>query len=86
MSNKWLLALQEVYVEFFIWALLTNKQGLVDFFWTRCSQPLLMAIIAAAISSRYGASQQLEDLFIMKEPYLAPWPSDFYSYFVELAS
>ena len=78
MSNKWLLALQEVYVEFFIWALLTNKQGLVDFFWTRCSQPLLMAIIAAAISSRYGASQQLEDLFIMKEAWLAPWSTDFF--------
>jgi hypothetical protein len=41
-----------VYVEFFLWALLTNKQLLVEFFWTRCSQPLLMAIIAATISSR----------------------------------
>ena len=43
---------EEPYVELFIWAILTNKQTLIDFCWVRCGQPILMAVVAAAIYSK----------------------------------
>ena len=43
---------QEPYVELFIWSILTNKAELIDFCWERCGQPILMAIVAAAIYSK----------------------------------
>ena len=43
---------QEPYVELFIWAVLTNKATLIDFFWRRCGSPLLMAIIGAGMYSK----------------------------------
>ena len=43
---------QDPYTELFIWAILTNKPMLVDFFWQRTDQPLLNALIAASIYSK----------------------------------
>ena len=40
--------------QLFLWSVLTNKKPLIDFFWHRCSQPVLMAIVAAAIYSKLG--------------------------------
>lgn len=39
-------------MELFIWAVLTNKATLIDFFWRRCGSPLLMSIIGAGMYSK----------------------------------
>ena len=36
---------EEPYVELFLWAVICNKPGLIQFFWRRCAQPILMAVI-----------------------------------------
>ncbi len=41
-------------MELFLWAVLTDRHRLIDFFWHRCKQPILMAIVAAAIYSKLG--------------------------------
>jgi hypothetical protein len=50
----------EPYVELFLWAILCKRPNLIDFFWERTSQPILMAIVAAVIYSKlswYYAAQ-----------------------------
>ena len=48
------VVIQEPYVELFLWSIFTNRGDLIDFFWHRCGQPVLMAIVAAAIYSKLG--------------------------------
>ena len=43
---------EEPYVELFLWAVICNKPGLITFFWKRCAQPILMAVIAALIYAK----------------------------------
>lgn len=43
---------EEPYFELMVWAILTNKKTLVDFFWSRTSNPLLSAVIAGSIYSK----------------------------------
>jgi hypothetical protein len=52
--NYIFIPVQEPYVELFLWAILTKKAALIDFFWYRCGEPVLMAIVAAAIYSKLG--------------------------------
>ena len=42
----------EPYLELFLWAVLTNKWILVDYFWPRLQTPLLGALIAGSICSK----------------------------------
>ena len=44
----------EPYVELFLYGIFSNKPDLIDFCWHRCGQPILMAVIAAAIYSKLG--------------------------------
>jgi hypothetical protein len=39
-------------VELFLWAVLTNRPSLIDFFWHRTGEPILMAVVAGAIYSK----------------------------------
>ena len=43
---------EEPYVELFLWSVICNKPGLIQFFWRRCAQPILMAVIAALIYAK----------------------------------
>ena len=47
---------EEPYLELFLWAVLTNKWSLVDYFWPRLQTPLLGAIIAGSICSKLAHS------------------------------
>ena len=59
----------EPYVELCIWAIFTNKRPLIDFFWERCSRPILMAVVAAAIYSKLGFvyKNKLEQTKVLQE-------------------
>lgn len=59
----------EPYHELFLWAILTGKIGLVDYFWKKIQSPLLGAIIAGSIYSKLArfyknqkSAQVLQDL------------------------
>ena len=43
---------KEPYVELFIWAVRCNKGLLVEFFWNRTNNPVLMAVIAGCVYSK----------------------------------
>ena len=43
---------EDPYQELFIWAILTGKVSMVDFFWKKVQTPLISTIIAASIYSK----------------------------------
>lgn len=45
----------EPYLELFLWAIMTGKLALVDFFWKRLQAPLIAAIIAASIYTKLAS-------------------------------
>ena len=53
--NKDQMGFDDAYSELFLWSVLCNKKVLMDFFWTHCRSPLLMAEMAASIYIRLAA-------------------------------
>ena len=51
-------------MELYLWAVFANKQTLVEFFWLKVREPLVSAVIAAAIYSKladfYKKSRNLD--------------------------
>ena len=51
-SNIVLQTFEDPYQELFIWAILTGKVNMVDFFWKKVQTPLISAIIGGSIYSK----------------------------------
>ena len=55
---------EEPYMELYPWAVFTGKMELVEFFWLKVREPLVSAVIAAAIYSKladfYKKSRNLD--------------------------
>ena len=60
--------------ELFLFSVLCNKQGLIEYFWQRTEQPLVMAEVAATIynslSEHYTKAQHQDRLILHRDTYV----------------